>query len=83
MLSEKGAHEGRVRVAVDSAEALVIGISAEVNRLGFERLEVNPNPHAMRFYEHMGFVVTVLSTPGSTQPPECRGRPGDPQAHPG
>jgi ribosomal protein S18 acetylase RimI-like enzyme len=40
------------------AEALVIDISAQVHKLKFKMLEVTANPHAMAFYEHMGFVVT-------------------------
>jgi GNAT superfamily N-acetyltransferase len=36
--------------------ALVLDIAARVNDLGFERLEVTANPHAMAFYEHLGFV---------------------------
>ena len=38
-------------------EALVLDIAEQVHRLGFDVLEVTANPHAMAFYEHMGFVV--------------------------
>lgn len=38
-------------------EALVLDISEQVRGLGFETLEVTANPHAMAFYEHMGFVA--------------------------
>lgn len=38
-------------------EALVLDIAEQVRRLGFALLEVTANPHAMAFYEHMGFVV--------------------------
>jgi ribosomal protein S18 acetylase RimI-like enzyme len=38
------------------ATALVLDISARLHALGFERLEVTANPHAMAFYECMGFV---------------------------
>lgn len=36
--------------------ALVVDIAARVRALGFETLEVTANPHAMAFYEHLGFV---------------------------
>jgi len=42
------------------AEALVLDISAQLHELKFEMLEVTANPHAMAFYEHMGFVVTQV-----------------------
>jgi GNAT superfamily N-acetyltransferase len=38
------------------AAALVLDISARLHELGFETLEVTANPHAMAFYERMGFV---------------------------
>jgi ribosomal protein S18 acetylase RimI-like enzyme len=38
------------------AELLVLDISERVRELGFETLEVTANPHAMAFYEHMGFI---------------------------
>jgi GNAT superfamily N-acetyltransferase len=41
-------------------EALVRDISRMVRALGFETLEVTANPHAMAFYEHMGFVAGRL-----------------------
>lgn len=37
-------------------EALVIDISARLKTLHFEELEVTANPHAMAFYQHLGFV---------------------------
>jgi len=36
--------------------ALVMDLSARLNELDFEKLEVTANPHAMAFYEHLGFV---------------------------
>jgi GNAT superfamily N-acetyltransferase len=36
--------------------ALVLDMSERVRQLGFERLEVTANPHAMDFYRHLGFV---------------------------
>lgn len=39
-------------------EALVLDIAALVGELNFGVLEVTANPHAMAFYEHMGFVIT-------------------------
>jgi GNAT superfamily N-acetyltransferase len=41
-------------------ELLVLDISQRVRELGFEALEVTANPHAMAFYEHMGFVACGL-----------------------
>jgi GNAT superfamily N-acetyltransferase len=41
-------------------EALVRDISDRVRALGFETLEVTANPHAMAFYEHMGFMAGRL-----------------------
>jgi GNAT superfamily N-acetyltransferase len=38
------------------AELLVLDISQRVRGMGFETLEVTANPHAMAFYEYMGFV---------------------------
>ncbi|MHB1089115.1 MAG: GNAT family N-acetyltransferase [Acidimicrobiales bacterium] len=35
--------------------ALVIDISDQVRRMNFEMLEVTANPHAMAFYEYVGF----------------------------
>jgi GNAT superfamily N-acetyltransferase len=40
------------------AEQLVLDISGRVRALGFETLEVTANPHAMAFYQYMGFVVS-------------------------
>ena len=37
-------------------ELLVLDISERVRELGFESLEVTANPHAMAFYEHVGFI---------------------------
>ncbi len=37
--------------------ALVLDISAHLDELRFKRLEVTANPHAMAFYEHLGFAV--------------------------
>ena len=42
------------------AELLVLDISARLSDLGFEALEVTANPHAMAFYEFMGFVACGL-----------------------
>ncbi len=42
-------------------EQLVLDISRRVGALGFETLEVTANPHAMGFYEHMGFVTDHMS----------------------
>jgi N-acetylglutamate synthase-like GNAT family acetyltransferase len=39
------------------AELLVLDISNRLRELGFETLEVTANPHAMAFYEYMGFVA--------------------------
>ena len=36
-------------------EALVLDVSARLDEQHVETLEVTANPHAMRFYEHMGF----------------------------
>jgi GNAT superfamily N-acetyltransferase len=38
-------------------EQLVLDILRRLRTLGFETLEVTANPHAMDFYEHMGFVA--------------------------
>jgi ribosomal protein S18 acetylase RimI-like enzyme len=43
--------------------ALVVDISARLNELRFKTLEVTANPHAMAFYEHLGFVeVRIVDT---------------------
>jgi ribosomal protein S18 acetylase RimI-like enzyme len=42
------------------AELLVLDISERVRVRGFESLEVTANPHAMAFYEYMGFVACGL-----------------------
>ena len=36
---------------------LVLAIAATARALGFDRLEVTANPHAMQFYERTGFVA--------------------------
>ena len=36
-------------------EALVLDVAARLNEQHVETLEVTANPHAMEFYEHMGF----------------------------
>ena len=36
---------------------LVLAIAAAARELGFDRLEVTANPHAMQFYERAGFVA--------------------------
>jgi ribosomal protein S18 acetylase RimI-like enzyme len=47
------------------ASSLVRDISARLNSLHFATLEVTANPHAMAFYEHMGFVEDrVVDTSG-------------------
>jgi GNAT superfamily N-acetyltransferase len=51
------------------ARALVLDISARLRELGFERLEVTANPHAMAFYEHLGFVADrIVDTAGYPAP---------------
>jgi GNAT superfamily N-acetyltransferase len=51
------------------AAALVLDISSRLHQLGFERLEVTANPHAMAFYEHLGFVADqIVDTPGYPAP---------------
>ncbi len=51
------------------AMALVLDISSRLNRLGFESLEVTANPHAMPFYEHLGFVADrIVETEGYPAP---------------
>ena len=42
------------------AELLVLDICERLRELGFEALEVTANPHAMAFYEYMGFVPCGL-----------------------
>jgi GNAT superfamily N-acetyltransferase len=37
-------------------EALVLDLSSRLKELGFEALAVTANPHAMAFYQHLGFV---------------------------
>jgi ribosomal protein S18 acetylase RimI-like enzyme len=44
-------------------EALVVDISARLKALDVETLEVTANPHAMAFYEQLGFVeVRIVDT---------------------
>ena len=51
------------------ATALVLDISSRLRRLGVARLEVTANPHAMAFYEHLGFVADrIVDTPGYPAP---------------
>lgn len=46
--------------------ALVQDISARLDELHFERLEVTANPGALAFYEHLGFVGDrIVDTPGN------------------
>jgi GNAT superfamily N-acetyltransferase len=40
--------------------AMVRDISVKLHGLGFATLEVTANPHAMAFYEHLGFVATHM-----------------------
>jgi GNAT superfamily N-acetyltransferase len=42
------------------AKALVLDLSARLQAMGFDTLEVTANPHAMAFYEHMGFVQSGI-----------------------
>jgi GNAT superfamily N-acetyltransferase len=52
-----------------TALALVLDISARLDNLHFERLEVTANPHAMAFYEHLGFVEDrIVDTAGYPAP---------------
>jgi GNAT superfamily N-acetyltransferase len=51
------------------AAALVLDISSRLHQLGFETLEVTANPHAMAFYEHLGFMAAeMVDTPGYPAP---------------
>jgi ribosomal protein S18 acetylase RimI-like enzyme len=51
------------------ATALVLDISARLNALRFETLEVTANPHAMAFYEDLGFVeIRIVNTSGYPAP---------------
>ena len=51
------------------AAALVLDICARLSDLHFERLEVIANPHAMAFYEHVGFVADrIVDTSGYPAP---------------
>jgi GNAT superfamily N-acetyltransferase len=43
--------------------ALVMDISARLSDLHFKTLEVTANPHAMAFYEHLGFAeIRIVDT---------------------
>ncbi len=49
--------------------ALVLDIWARLDEVRFERLEVTANPHAMAFYQRLGFAVDrVVDTPGYPAP---------------
>lgn len=51
------------------AMALVLDIASRLHHLGFESLEVTANPHAMPFYEHLGFAADrIVNTPGYPAP---------------
>jgi N-acetylglutamate synthase-like GNAT family acetyltransferase len=51
------------------AAALVLDICSRMHQLGFESLEVTANPHAMAFYEHVGFVANqTVDTAGYPAP---------------
>jgi GNAT superfamily N-acetyltransferase len=44
-------------------QALVLDIAARLKGMHFETLEVTANPHAMPFYEHLGFAeVRIVDT---------------------
>jgi ribosomal protein S18 acetylase RimI-like enzyme len=73
----------RMRQGIGSA--LVADLSARVLALHVDLLEVTANPHAMAFYEHLGFVeIRIVETPGypasrmrrSTRWPDCVHRRG-------
>jgi ribosomal protein S18 acetylase RimI-like enzyme len=49
--------------------ALVLDVSARLKDLHFESLEVTANPHAMAFYEQLGFVeIRIVETMGYPAP---------------
>ncbi len=51
------------------AAALVLDVASRLHQLGFETLEVTANPHAMAFYEHLGFVENqIVDTLGYPAP---------------
>ena len=54
------------------AELLVLDTSERVRELGFETLEVTANPHAMPFYEYMGFVKCGLVDTEFSEAPRMR-----------
>jgi GNAT superfamily N-acetyltransferase len=57
------------RMRQGTATALVLDISARLYDLGFQRMEVTANPHAVAFYEHLGFVADqIVATPGYPAP---------------
>ena len=54
---------------VVSGPRFVLDISARLDEVHFKRLEVTANPHAMAFYERLGFAVDrVVDTPGYPAP---------------
>jgi ribosomal protein S18 acetylase RimI-like enzyme len=59
-------------------EQLVLDISERVNALGFKTPEVTANPHAMAFYEYMGFVIDQVVDTEFYPAPECTERPLEP-----
>jgi GNAT superfamily N-acetyltransferase len=57
------------RMRQGTATALVLDLCSRLHQLGFGRLEVTANPHAMSFYEHVGFVADrIVDTPGYPAP---------------
>jgi GNAT superfamily N-acetyltransferase len=54
------------------AKHLVLDISGRVRELGFETLEVTANPHAMAFYEYMGFDACGLVVTEFYEAPRMR-----------
>jgi hypothetical protein len=51
------------------ASALVLGVSSRLHLLGFERVEVTAEPHAMTFYEYVGSVAhQIVDAPGYPAP---------------
>ena len=50
-------------------EGLVLDVTERLRALGFGTLEVTANPHALAFYEHVGFVAeSVVDTEFSPAP---------------
>ena len=55
------------------AAALVPDVSERLRVLGFERMEVTANPHAMPFYLYLGLVAhEIVDTPGYPAPRKSR-----------